>query len=166
MATITLQGNTINTIGNLPSIGDKAPDFSLTANDLSIKSLADFSGKKIILNIFPSLDTGTCAASVRKFNEEVANLNNTVVLCISRDLPFAQARFCGAEGIKNVITLSNYATGNFGKDYGLMIIDPPLLNLNSRVIIIINEKGEVIYTEQVPEIAIEPNYENALKAIN
>ena len=115
MATITLQGNPIQTIGDLPAIGSKAPNFKLTANDLSMKSLEDFAGKKIILNIFPSLDTGTCAASVRKFNQEVTALENTVVLCISRDLPFAQARFCGAEGLKNVITLSNYATGNFGK---------------------------------------------------
>lgn len=165
MATITLQGNPIQTIGNLPEVGSKAPNFKLTANDLSTKSLEDFAGKKVILNIFPSLDTGTCAASVRKFNQEVTALENTVVLCISRDLPFAQARFCGAEGIENVITLSNYATGNFGKDYGLMIVDPPLLNLNSRAIVIINELGEVAYTEQVAEITEEPNYENALNAI-
>ena len=165
MATITLQGNPIQTIGDLPAIGSKAPNFKLTANDLSMKSLEDFAGKKIILNVFPSLDTGTCAASVRMFNQEVTALENTVVLCISRDLPFAQARFCGAEGLKNVITLSNYATGNFGKDYGLMIVDPPLLNLNSRAIVIINESGEVTYTEQVTEITEEPNYENALNAI-
>ena len=165
MATITLLGNPIQTIGNLPAVGSKAPSFKLTANDLSIKSLEDFAGKKVILNIFPSLDTGTCAASVRKFNQEVASLENTVVLCISRDLPFAQARFCGAEGIENAITLSNYATGNFGKDYGLMIVDPPLLNLNSRAIVIIDESGDVTYTEQVAEVSEEPNYEKALKAI-
>jgi thiol peroxidase len=165
MATITLQGNPIQTIGNLPAVGSKAPNFKLTANDLSIKSLEDFAGKKVILNIFPSIDTGTCAASVRKFNQEVTNLENTVVLCISRDLPFAQSRFCGAEGLENVITLSNYATGNFGKDYGLMIVDPPLLNLNSRAIVILNESGEVTYTEQVAEVTEEPNYENALNAI-
>lgn len=165
MATITLQGNPIQTIGNLPAVGSKAPNFKLTANDLSTKSLEDFAGKKVILNIFPSIDTGTCAASVRKFNQEVTNLENTVVLCISRDLPFAQSRFCGAEGLENVITLSNYATGNFGKDYGLMIVDPPLLNLNSRAIVILSESGEVTYTEQVAEVTEEPNYENALNAI-
>ncbi|MGB0891604.1 MAG: thiol peroxidase, partial [Flavobacteriaceae bacterium] len=119
MATITLQGNPIQTVGNLPEIGQKAPDFTLAAVDLSRKSLSDFAGKNIILNIFPSVDTGTCATSVRNFNKEAANLENTVVLCISRDLPFAQARFCGAEGIENVIMLSDFATGKFGKDYEL-----------------------------------------------
>jgi thiol peroxidase len=166
MASITLKGNTIHTNGNLANKGDKAPDFKLTANDLSTKTLADFSGKKIILNIFPSIDTGTCAASVRNFNKEAANLHNTIVLCISRDLPFAQARFCGAEGIDNAITLSDFATGNFGKDYGLEIIDGPLAHLHSRAIIVLDENGTVVYSEQVPEIVDEPNYENALKAIN
>ena len=166
MASITLKGNTIHTNGNLANNGDEAPDFKLTANDLSIKTLADFSGKKIILNIFPSIDTGTCAASVRNFNKEAANLHNTIVLCISRDLPFAQARFCGAEGIDNAITLSDFATGSFGKDYGLEIIDGPLAHLHSRAIIVLDENGTVVYSEQVPEIVDEPNYENALKAIN
>lgn len=166
MASITLKGNTIHTSGNLTNNGDKAPDFKLTANDLSTKTLADFSGKKIILNIFPSIDTGTCAASVRNFNKEAATLNNTVVLCISRDLPFAQARFCGAEGIENVLTLSDFATGSFGKDYGLEIIDGPLAHLHSRAVIVLDENGTVVYSEQVPEIVDEPNYENALKAIN
>jgi len=165
MAAITLQGNTIHTNGNLLNNGDKAPDFKLTANDLSTKTLADFSGKKIILNIFPSIDTGTCAASVRNFNKEAANLTDTVVLCVSRDLPFAQARFCGAEGIKNALTLSDFATGSFGKDYGLEIIDGPLAHLHSRAIIVLDENGMVRYSEQVSEIADEPNYENALKAI-
>jgi len=165
MASITLKGNPIHTISNLTKTGDNAPDFKLIANDLSIKTLADFSGKKIILNIFPSIDTGTCAASVRNFNKEVANLNNTVVLCISRDLPFAQARFCGAEGIENAITLSDFATGDFGKDYGLEIIDGPLAHLHSRAIVVLDENGFVLYSEQVPEIVDEPNYENALKAI-
>ena len=165
MATITLKGNAINTSGSLPKNGEIAPDFKLIANDLSVKTLADFSGKKIILNIFPSIDTGTCAASVRNFNKEVTNLNNTIVLCISRDLPFAQARFCGAEGIENAITLSDFATGNFGKDYGLEIVNGPLANLHSRAIIILDENGTVIYSEQVPEIIDEPNYVNALKAI-
>lgn len=165
MAAITLQGNTIHTNGNLLNNGDKAPDFKLTANDLSTKTLADFSGKKIILNIFPSIDTGTCAASVRNFNKKAANLTDTVVLCVSRDLPFAQARFCGAEGIKNALTLSDFATGSFGKDYGLEIIDGPLAHLHSRAIIVLDENGMVRYSEQVSEIADEPNYENALKAI-
>ena len=166
MASITLKGNTIHTSGNLANNGDKAPDFKLIANDLSTKTLADFSGKKIILNIFPSIDTGTCAASVRNFNKEAASLNNTVVLCISRDLPFAQARFCGAEDIENVQTLSDFATGSFGKDYGLDIIDGPLAHLHSRAIVVLDENGTVVYSEQVPEIVDEPNYENALKAIN
>ncbi len=166
MASITLKGNTIHTASNLPNNGDKAPNFKLTANDLSTKTLADFTGKKIILNIFPSIDTGTCAASVRNFNKEAVNFNNTVVLCISRDLPFAQARFCGAEGIENVQTLSDFATGNFGKDYGLEIIDGPLAHLHSRAIVVLDEKGTVIYSEQVSEIVDEPNYENALKAIH
>jgi thiol peroxidase len=165
MASITLQGNAIHTSGNLANNGDKAPDFKLTANDLSTKTLADFSGKKIILNIFPSLDTGTCAASVRNFNKEAANLNNTVVLCISRDLPFAQARFCGVEGIENVVTLSDFRTGEFGKKYGLEIIDGPITGLLSRVILVINEDQKVIYTEQVSEISTEPNYTAALNSI-
>ncbi len=165
MASITLQGNAIRTSGNLVKNGDKAPDFKLTANDLSTKTLADFSGKKIILNIFPSIDTGTCAASVRNFNKEAANLTNTVVLCISRDLPFAQARFCGAEGIENALTLSDFATGSFGKDYGLEIIDGPLAHLHSRAIVVLDENGSVIYSEQVPEIVDEPNYTAALNSI-
>ena len=165
MAEITLKGNAINTIGSLPKIGTKAADFKLTTVDLAKKSLSDFSGKNIILNIFPSVDTGTCATSVREFNKKAANLENTVVLCISKDLPFAQARFCGAEGIENVVMLSDFATGSFGKDYELEIADGPLANLHSRAIVIINKNGEVSYTEQVPEIVDEPNYEAALKAI-
>lgn len=165
MADITLKGNAINTVGNLPKIGEKAVDFALTAVDLSQKSLTDFDGKKIILNIFPSVDTGTCATSVREFNKKASDLENTVVLCISRDLPFAQARFCGAEGIDNVVMLSDFATGKFGKDYQLEITNGPLANLHSRAIVIIDENGNVAYTEQVSEIVDEPNYEEALKAI-
>lgn len=165
MANITLKGNAINTIGNLPKTGSKAPDFKLTAVDLSIKSLNDFEGKKVILNIFPSVDTGTCATSVREFNKKAADLENTVVLCVSRDLPFAQKRFCGAEGIENVVMLSDFATGSFGKDYELEIANGPLAHLNSRAIVIIDENGNVVYTEQVPEIVDEPNYDAALKAI-
>jgi len=162
MATITLKGNNIHTSGNLPKIGEQAKSFTLVKSDLSKASLADFKGSKVILNIFPSIDTGTCAASVRQFNKEAASLNNTKVLCISRDLPFAQARFCGAEGIENVITLSDFATGEFGKDYGLEISDGPLANLHSRAVVIVDENGKVIYTEQVPEIVDEPDYETAL----
>lgn len=165
MATITLKGNEINTIGNLPKVGTKAPDFKLTTVELSQKTLADFAGKKIILNIFPSIDTGTCAMSVREFNKKAANLKNTVVLCISKDLPFAQARFCGAEGIENVTMLSDFATGNFGKDYQLDIKNGPLAHLHSRAIVILDEKANVVYTEQVSEIVNEPNYEAALKSI-
>ncbi len=165
MASITLQGTITHTNGNLIKTGDKAPDFKLVATDLSIKRLADYTGKKIILNIFPSIDTGTCAASVRAFNKKASGLNNTVVLCISRDLPFAQARFCGAEGLENVITLSDFTTGSFGQDYGLQIIDGPLAHLNSRAIVVIDEQGSICYSEQVSEIANEPNYENAIKAV-
>lgn len=165
MATVTLKGNTIETVGNLPEIGSKAIDFSLVASDLSVKNLNDFSGSRLILNIFPSVDTGTCATSVREFNKKAGELENTKVLCISRDLPFAQGRFCGAEGIENVVMLSDFATGQFGKDYGLEIKNGPLANLHSRCIVIIDENGKVIYTEQVPEIVDEPNYEVALNAL-
>lgn len=165
MATITLKGNTVHTMGYLPEIGSMAKDFSLTTTDLTTKNLTDFQGKNIVMNIFPSIDTGTCAMSVRKFNEEAANKHNTVVLCISKDLPFAQARFCGAEGIENVVMLSDYKTGDFGKQYGVTIIDGPLEVLLSRAIVVLNSKGEVLYTEQVAEIADEPNYEKALESI-
>lgn len=165
MAKITLKGNPIKTIGKLPKIGKKAPKFTLIKSDLSKTKLKDFKGSKLILNIFPSLDTGTCAASVRKFNEEASKLENTKVLCISRDLPFAQARFCGAEGLDNVITLSDFAKGKFGKSYGVTIEDGPLASLLSRAVVVVNEEGNVIYTEQVPEIVDEPNYEAALKAL-
>ncbi|MCC7453666.1 MAG: thiol peroxidase [Crocinitomix sp.] len=165
MASITLGGNPVTTIGNLPKIGEKAPKFNLVKTDLSIASLADFAGQKLILNIFPSIDTGTCASSVRQFNQKAAGLANTKVLCISRDLPFAQKRFCGAEGIENVINLSDFATGSFGKDYGLEIMDGALKNLHSRVIVILDENGTVTYTEQVPDIKDEPNYDAALAAL-
>ena len=165
MAEITLGGNPIHTLGELPAVGTKAPDFSLTANDLSVKRLTDFSGKKVILNIFPSLDTSTCATSVRTFNEKASSLNTTVVICVSRDLPFAQSRFCGAEGLKNVITLSDFANGSFGKDYALEIIDGPMAYLHSRAIVVIDENGTISYTEQVGEIADEPNYEAAISSL-
>ena len=165
MAEITLGGNPIHTLGELPAVGTKAPDFSLTANDLSVKRLTDFSGKKVILNIFPSLDTSTCATSVRTFNEKASSLDNIVVICVSRDLPFAQSRFCGAEGLKNVITLSDFANGSFGKDYALEITDGPMAYLHSRAIVVIDENGTISYTEQVGEIADEPNYEAAIRSL-
>ena len=165
MATITLGGNPIQTSGDLPKVGTKAPDFALVKNDLSTVTLADFAGSRLVLNIFPSIDTGTCATSVRKFNESASQLQNTKVLCISRDLPFAQKRFCGAEGIENAISLSDFKTGRFGKDYGLEMIDGALNGLHSRVVIILNESGIVLYAEQVAEIADEPNYENALAVL-
>ncbi len=165
MAQITLKGNTINTVGELPKKGEKANDFTLVKTDLSRVSLADFKAKNLVLNISPSLDTGTCATSVRRFNEEAAGLDDTEVLYISRDLPFAQARFCGAEGIKNVVTLSDYETGQFGKDYGLEVAEGPMKGLHSRVVIVLDEDRKVIYTQQVPEIVDEPDYEEALKAV-
>ena len=135
------------------------------AEDLSKKTLADFIGSKLILNIFPSIDTGTCATSVRSFNKAASSLKNTKVLCISRDLPFAQGRFCGAEGIENVVMLSDFDSGDFGKSYGLNIIDGPLQGLNSRSIVVVDENGIVIYTEQIPNTPDEPNYEAALNAL-
>jgi len=165
MAKITLKGNPVETVGSLPKTGEKAPNFVLTAGDLSKKSLSDYAGTKLVLNIFPSVDTPTCATSVRNFNLKVSELENTKVLCISKDLPFAQGRFCGAEGIENVEMLSDFTTGDFGKDYGLTISGGPLDALHSRCIVVVNEEGVVSYTEQVPEIADEPNYEEALKAL-
>ena len=165
MAQITLGGNPATTIGTLPETGTKAPDFNLTAADLSSKKMSDYTGKRKILNIFPSVDTGTCAASVRNFNKAASGLENTTILCISRDLPFAQKRFCGAEGIENVVMLSDFKTGQFGKDYGLDIVDGPLAGLNSRSIVIINSSGQVIYNEQVAETTEEPNYEAALNSL-
>jgi thiol peroxidase len=161
MAKITLKGNAINTVGALPEIGSKAKNFSLIGADLGVKTLEDFKGNKVVLNIFPSLDTPTCAASVRRFNQEAGNLENTKVLCISKDLPFAQARFCGAEGLENVETLSDFRT-DFAKDYNLEIIDGPLAGLASRAVVILDENGKITYTQQVPEIVDEPNYEEVL----
>lgn len=165
MSKITLKGNVINTIGELPKVGEKAKDFSLVKSDLSRVGLDSFKGSKLVLNIFPSLDTGTCAASVRYFNKAAADLQNTKVLCISRDLPFAQSRFCGAEGIENVVTLSDYATGEFGKNYGLEIVDGPLQGLHSRAVVVIDEVGKVVYKQQVPEIVDEPDYSEVLDAL-
>lgn len=165
MAHITLKGNKFNTLGNLPEIGSQLMDFKLVKTDLSVADLANYKGKRLVLNIFPSLDTGTCAASVRRFNKEASTLENTVVLCISKDLPFAQARFCGAEGLNNVETLSDFRTGDFGKDYQVEIVDGPLAGLESRAVIVADEKGKIIYTQQVPEIVDEPDYEKALAVL-
>lgn len=165
MATIKLHGNTINTIDHLPNVNLQAPDFKMTKTDLSDISLADYKGKKIVLNIFPSIDTAVCATSVRRFNVEAAKINNAVVLCVSMDLPFAHARFCGAEGIENVVSLSTFRYPDFGTNYGLIITDGPLMGLYSRAVIIIDENGKIIYTEQVPDIGQEPDYESALKVI-
>ncbi|MEP2024864.1 MAG: thiol peroxidase [Reichenbachiella sp.] len=166
MASITLKGNEIHTIGNLPANGTQAPDFDLIKNDLSHVSLADYKGSRVILNIFPSIDTGICAASVRTFNEKAAGLSNTKILCISRDLPFAQARFCGAEGIDSVETVSDFATGQFGKDYEVTITDGPMAHLHSRAIVVLDENHKVIYSEQVPEIVQDPDFEKALAALS
>ncbi|WP_395046885.1 thiol peroxidase [Flavobacterium sp.] len=165
MAAITLGGNAINTSGSLPQVGTNAPDFTLVKSDLSIASLADYKGSRVVLNIFPSIDTGTCATSVRTFNAKASTLDNTKVLCISRDLPFAQKRFCGAEGLENVENLSDFKDGSFGKNYGLEITDSVLAGLHSRVVIVLDENGVIKYSEQVPEIADEPNYENALAVL-
>jgi thioredoxin-dependent peroxiredoxin len=165
MAQITLKGNPINTIGSLPEVGSQAPDFTLTKTDLSDVGLKDFAGKRVVLNIFPSLDTGVCAASVRHFNADAEKLDNTVVLCASLDLPFAHNRFCTSEGLENVVNLSALRTRSFGKDYSVMITDGPMAGLFSRAVVVLDENGKVIYTEQVPEIVQEPNYQAALDAL-
>jgi len=162
MATITLKGNPVTTSGTLPAKGTKAPSFSLVKSDLTLFSLSDAAGKNVILNIFPSLDTSVCAASVRKFNELAAGRTDTLVLAISKDLPFAHSRFCSTEGIKNVITLSGFRDHDFGKAYGVDMTDGPLSGLYSRCVVVIDKNGIVKYTEQVPEIAQEPDYEKAL----
>ena len=165
MTKITLKGNSIQTAGNLPAIGSQAPDFKLTKTDLSDATLKDFAGKKVILNIFPSLDTSVCAASVRKFNSEAEKLPNTVVLCVSRDLPFAHSRFCTTEGIKNVISLSELRDDSFSKAYGVKIVDGPLAGVLSRAVVVLDTTGKVVYAEQVPEITQEPDYAAALNAV-
>jgi thiol peroxidase len=146
-------------------VGSKAADFELVAKDLSRVSLADYKGQRLVLNVFPSLDTGTCAASVRYFNELAGKLPDTKVLCISRDTPFAQSRFCGAEGLENVITLSDFETGQFGKDYGLQVVDGPMKGFLSRVVILVDSEGTVSYTQQVPVISDEPNYDEVVSKL-
>ncbi|MGY0392626.1 thiol peroxidase [Bizionia sp. KMM 8389] len=165
MATVTLNGNKLETLGNLPEPGTKAPNFKLTATDLGSKTLEDFAGKKLVLNIFPSVDTGTCAASVRQFNQEASELENTNVLCISRDLPFALGRFCAAEGLENVVSLSDFKDHSFGKNYGVTFTSGSLEGLLSRSVVVVNESGQVIHAEQVQETADEPNYKAALEAL-
>ena len=165
MAQITLKGNPIHTLGDLPKTGTKAPDFKLVKSDLSDLSLKDLAGKKIILNIFPSLDTSVCATSVRQFNAKAEKLTNTVIVCVSKDLPFAHNRFCATEGLKNVVSASEFRDHNFSDAYKLRIIDGPLSGLHSRAIVVIDETGTITYTEQVPEIAKEPDYDAALQAI-
>jgi thiol peroxidase len=165
MAQIMLKGSPIHTVGFLPKVGEAAQDFSLTKSDLSPVTLSEFKGQKLVLNIFPSIDTSVCAASVRRFNEEASKLKNTVVLCISKDLPFAHGRFCAAEGLKNVITASDFRDSKFSDAYGVRIIDGPLAGLLSRAVVILDERGRVTYTEQVPEIGQEPDYAQALAAL-
>jgi thiol peroxidase len=165
MATIALKGNPIHTSGSLPAPGTKAPDFTLTRGDLADVSLSDFTGKRKLLNIVPSLDTGVCAASARRFNQEASKVPDAVILTVSCDLPFAQKRFCEAEGIEQVVPLSELRTRSFGEAYGVRIVDGPLSGLLSRAIVVLDEGDQVIYTEQVPEITQEPDYERALAAL-
>jgi thioredoxin-dependent peroxiredoxin len=164
MTQVTFKGSLLRLAGTLPEAGSTAPDFKVVKTDLSSLSLGELRGKKVVLNIFPSIDTAVCASSVRRFNVEAAKLADTVVLCISKDLPFAQARFCAAEGISNVITGSEYRDSSFGDAYGIRILDGPLAGLFSRAVVVIDEQGKVVYTEQVPEIGQEPNYGKALEA--
>lgn len=162
MATVKLKGNPVNTFGELPVVGSKAPAFELVKSDLSTLKNEDLTGKKVILNIFPSLDTSVCAASVRRFNMEAAKLPGTVVVCVSKDLPFAHSRFCVTEGIENVVSASEFRSNNFGKSYGVMITDGPLRGLMARSVVVLDEQGTVIYHELVPEITQEPDYDSAL----
>lgn len=164
MADITFQGNPITTVGNLPEKGAQAPAFTLVGTDLSDVELKDFSGKQLVINIFPSIDTGVCQASVRAFNEKAGGRDNTVVLNVSKDLPFAQERYCAAEGIDNVVSASAFRS-SFGEDYGVTMTAGPLEGLLSRAVVVVDAEGSVVYTEQVPEIGQEPDYEAALGAL-
>lgn len=165
MTQITFKGTQVSTQGELPEVGSRAGNFELVGTDLQPVRLSDYAGRQLVLNIFPSLDTGVCANSVRTFNEKAAGMTDATVLCISRDLPFAQARFCGAEGIENVVTASDFRT-TMGEDYGVTMINGPLEGLLSRAVIVIDEQGVVKYAEQVPEITTEPDYDAALTALN
>jgi thiol peroxidase len=165
MATINFKGNPVHTAGNLPAVGSQAPDFRLTRTNLSDLSLSELKGKRVILNIYPSVDTGICAISTRRFNEEARNLDNTTVLCVSRDLPFAHGRFCTAEGLENVVSCSEYKDDSFSSAYGVRMTDGPMAGLHSRAVVVVDESGKVVYTEQVPEIVQEPDYKAALQSL-
>ena len=165
MATVTLQGNPIHTNGELPGVGASAPDFQLVDGKLNDVQLANYSGKKKLLNIVPSLDTPTCATSTRKFNERAIDMKDTVVLVVSADLPFAQGRFCSTEGLDNVIPLSMMRNRNFARDYGVLIVDGPLAGITARAVVVIDENDRIVYTQLVPEIADEPDYDAALAAL-
>lgn len=166
MAKITLGGAETNTIGNLPEVGSQAPDFLLVSKDMKELTLASYHGQKVILNIYPSIDTGVCAMSTVKFNQEASKLENTRIVCVSRDLPFALSRYCQAEGIENLDNLTNFRdNGDFGSNYGVEIVDGAFKGLNARAIVVIDEEGKVSYTELVPEVGQEPNYEKALAAL-
>jgi len=165
MATITLEGNPVTTVGELPKLGSEAPVFTALKADLSECTLTDLRGNRVVLNIFPSIDTGVCATSTRRFNKEAGSLENTVVVCVSVDLPFALGRFCGAEGLDDVVPVSVFRNPEFGNSYGVTIADGPLAGLLSRAVVVIDEAGTIIYTEQVPEITSEPDYTSALSAL-
>jgi probable thiol peroxidase len=165
MAKTHFKGTEVHTNSNLPTVGSIAPDFTLVRGNLSDCSLSEFRGKKVIMNIFPSIDTGVCATSVRRFNKEAAALKDTVVLCISKDLPFAQGRFCGAEGIDNVVTLSDFRSNDFAEKYGVLLADGALKGLFARSVVVVDENGKVVYNQLVNEITEEPDYQAALKAI-
>lgn len=165
MATITLEGNTVTTVGELPKVGSEAPAFTALKADLSECTLGDLRGKRVVLNIFPSIDTGVCAASTHHFNKDAGSLANTVVVCVSVDLPFALGRFCAAEGLDNVVPVSVFRNPEFGSRYGVTITDGPLAGLLSRAVVVIDEAGTIIYTEQIPEITSEPDYTSALSAL-
>ncbi len=165
MATVTLKGNPIHTIGELPIVGAHVPEFKVVKTDLSTLQAQDLKGKKVVYNIFPSLDTDVCAASVRKFNASASQLENTTVICVSKDLPFAHKRFCTVEGLMNVVSASDFRDGSFGNNFGVVLTDGPLAGLLARSIVVTDENGKVVYTELVPEIVQEPDYEAALKAL-
>jgi len=165
MAEVALGESKVHTSGELPAVGTQAPDFLLTKTDLSDMSLKDLQGKRVVLNVFPSIDTGVCATSVRRFNEEASHLENTEVVCVSRDLPFAHSRFCGAEGLERVVSVSELRNQDFGNNYGLRFVEGALTGLLSRSVIVLDENGKVIYTEQVPDTSQEPDYQSAIKAL-
>lgn len=165
MATITFKGNETKTSGTLPEIGNQCPKISLTKTDLSQTDLSEYKGKNVVLNIFPSIDTGICALSAKAFNKHASEVENTVVICVSKDLPFAHNRFCEAEGLKNVVCASSYKDDSFEEGFNVLMTDGPLAGLFSRAVVILNEEGQITYSEQVPEIVQEPNYEAALAAL-